>query len=1224
MRLGIVVMLALALAYCTVAVDDVRASSPVLTTVGPPAAAGAGPAAVFSPDGRWLATAEFTDHTVTLFEVLPGGVLTWKDEIDAVKDRTAPAGPFALAFDQDGEILAVANGLLDSVSTFKVSAAGLERLGPPSGQGTGDGPQSLAISPSRRLLATADHNGGGSVSVFQIGADGVLTSSVTSTVPGASGVAFRADGLLAVVSYVPHTVDTYRVEADRSLTRVDREFAPAGTQAVAFDATGTLLATANEGAHSVTVFRVTGEGDLTWRDERSTGGANPFSVAFGPGGLLAVANKLGSSVSVFSVTAHGDISGQSNTTTAATPRSVSFTEGPHGPYLAVATWSNNAVSVFSASPRGRLIPVGLPATTDTNPIGVAFHPGGGFLATANKFGNSVSMIRTPTGAPLQPIPKTTTGANPLAVAFSDDGKFLATANHAEGATGTIRVFPLLQDGVLGSHEDAATGNRPYSVAFQPKGDLLATANQPADGVSVFRIAPDGTPTRIKEREPTGDGPVSVAFSPDGRMLATANQEGAGSVSVFRVLPTDVLELVRREVPTAAAPASVAFSHDGSQLATASATGNSVSVFRVLPDGDLASRRDTQLPSGSAPTAVAFSPTKPLLATANVGGDSMSLYRVGGDGALTRLGDPSPTGESPQSVAFSADGTLIATSNFHDHTVSVFTLNAPALDVWITQTPPDDTNETSASFAFEANYPATFECRLDDNPFIPLCDSPMTYATIAQGLHTFTVRASDPAGNPPVVDSETWRVDLTPPLPPALIGPADGARNLPVSPQFAWAPTTDAQNGIARYELFVDGEPAATVLPAACTTECSATPEAKLTDGRHTWTVRAFDGVGNPITTLPARSFHVDGQGPVAAVLTGPTGNAATAARRPTLSWQAADDRDGIGVKSYEVWLGDARVGTVGAPATTFTPTADLPDGTHRWKVIARDHYENPTPSGVETFVVDTAAPLAVIDGAPNPVREDSSVTFDASRSTDIGSGIARYEWDIIGDRAFERDSGGRPLTPHIFRNPGNYTVQLRVTDRAGNSAVGRLVERVTPHPVEINGGAPYTNSTTVTVEVHWPVSAQRMLVSNSRSFASAKQLRLQRKFRWRLSRGGRDTKTVFVRFIGESTGSRESDSITIDQGKPEVTIAQLATKNGVPVLRLKADDRGPAGVRSVQFTNDRSDPRAGFRDFSDTVELTGRPRERPLKLNKPVYVRVVDRAGNVSQWYTARRAGSSR
>src|SRR5207253_2889644 len=82
-----------------------------------------------------------------------------------------------------------------------------------------------------------------------------------------------------------------------------------------------------------------------------------------------------------------------------------------------------------------------------------------------------------------------------------------------------------------------------------------------------------------------------------------------------------------------------------------------------------------------------------------------------------------------------------------------------------------TNSTSASFTFTSSETgSTFQCSLDGATFAS-CTSPKTYSGLAQGSHTFQVKATDASGNvDPTPDSYTWTVDTTAPslaLPPPI-------------------------------------------------------------------------------------------------------------------------------------------------------------------------------------------------------------------------------------------------------------------------------------------------------------------------------------------------------------------------------------------------------------------------------------------------------------------------
>ena len=103
----------------------------------------------------------------------------------------------------------------------------------------------------------------------------------------------------------------------------------------------------------------------------------------------------------------------------------------------------------------------------------------------------------------------------------------------------------------------------------------------------------------------------------------------------------------------------------------------------------------------------------------------------------------------------------------------WTVDVTPPNTMITSSPPSLTNQDGAAFTFTADEsPVTFQCRLDGAAFSG-CGTPIAYAGLADGAHTFRVRATDAAGNPdPTPAVFTWTVDTAPPNTTITSAPPD--------------------------------------------------------------------------------------------------------------------------------------------------------------------------------------------------------------------------------------------------------------------------------------------------------------------------------------------------------------------------------------------------------------------------------------------------------------------
>ena len=177
------------------------------------------------------------------------------------------------------------------------------------------------------------------------------------------------------------------------------------------------------------------------------------------------------------------------------------------------------------------------------------------------------------------------------------------------------------------------------------------------------------------------------------------------------------------------------------------------------------------------------------------------------------------------------------------------LNPCYPDTSIDTYPTDPSNSADASFTFSsADVGSTFECDLDGLGWAA-CTSPQPYTGLADGSHTFSVRATNTRGNTDQTPaSYTWMIDTTPPdtTPPETTidsNPPDPSNS--ADPSF----TFSADEAGSTFECRLDGGSW-----VACASPQNYTG---LADGSHTFDVRATDAVGNTDPTPASYTWLID-------------------------------------------------------------------------------------------------------------------------------------------------------------------------------------------------------------------------------------------------------------------------------------------------------------------------------------------------------------------------------
>jgi hypothetical protein len=454
-------------------------------------------------------------------------------------------------------------------------------------------------------------------------------------------------------------------------------------------------------------------------------------------------------------------------------------------------------------------------------------------------------------------------------------------------------------------------------------------------------------------------------------------------------------------PPATVPLDVAIGASDN-VVVADATNNRVEKFR--PIGTFITKWGTA-GSGTSeftlPSGVAISSGDEVYAV-DQGNNRVQRFHETDTVAPTSSLDSGPSGFSGADVSFtfsSPDGPLLgpgfecrfdaaewescgspkAYSNLSEgsHTFRVRAVDAagnpdpsPATRTWAVDTqnpqttidsgPSGTSNDPSPSFAFSSSEPgSSFECRLDSNQPSDWqsCSSPKAYGSLADGSHSFDVRAIDPAGNTDATPaSRSFSVDTQNPQTTINSGPP-GTSNNP-SPSFAFSSSEPGSS----FECRLDSNQ-----PADWQACSSPKAYSSLADGSHSFEVRATDAVGNTDPTPASRSFAIDSGAPAPPRITAINPPSPANDNQPRVKGNA---QAGSKVRIY------TRIGCVGSPLAVGTVgrfhssglSVSVSDDTKtKFRATATDASGNASScSAAREYVEDSKPPSAPAIKATNP------------------------------------------------------------------------------------------------------------------------------------------------------------------------------------------------------------------------------------------------------------------
>lgn len=364
---------------------------------------------------------------------------------------------------------------------------------------------------------------------------------------------------------------------------------------------------------------------------------------------------------------------------------------------------------------------------------------------------------------------------------------------------------------------AAEGTYVWATELFRGGDtFVLTGPQPS--VEVDGTSPTVT-INSKPTNPSSDSSPSFAFS-------------AGEPAGFECKLDD------GSFAPCSSPKSYSGLLDGSHTFTVRATdlsGNAATssytwlIETTLPVVTLTNKPN--LASKDSTASFSFTASKPATFQCKFDGAAFEL--------CTSPASYSSLSDGPHTFRVKATGT----AGTGPETVYAWTIDTAGPTTAITDKPADPTSSRSASFAFAASEPATFQCKLDDGAFAA-CSPPQAYGNLGDGRHVFVVRAIDALSNVGAETAYAWSIETRPPL--ATI---------------TSAPAALGNSAIASFSFTAD-EPATFQCKLdeggfeACSSPASY---AGLRDGGHAFVVRAIDSAGN--TGVASRGWMVDATAP---------------------------------------------------------------------------------------------------------------------------------------------------------------------------------------------------------------------------------------------------------------------------------------------------------------------------------------------------------------------------
>ncbi len=268
---------------------------------------------------------------------------------------------------------------------------------------------------------------------------------------------------------------------------------------------------------------------------------------------------------------------------------------------------------------------------------------------------------------------------------------------------------------------------------------------------------------------------------------------------------------------------------------------------------------------------------------------------------------------------------------------------------ITDQPAAISSSVNATFEFSSEPGADFECALNSGALAP-CTSPKTFSDLSPNReHTFRVVATDEAGNvDPTPARYTWTIDNVEPNTVISGGPGGGTNDDTPTFTFGGSDNLTAAADL-RFATRLDGG-AWSAFSESTSVTLGGT--GGLSQGPHTFYVKAKDQAGNEDGTPAERSFTVDSDAPAAPTIVDPREGRLVSANFNVVGTAEAGSTvqllEGSDVKGTD---------TANSSGDWSISLLRVGDGSHTYTARATDEAGNPSgDSNARTVTVDAVAP----------------------------------------------------------------------------------------------------------------------------------------------------------------------------------------------------------------------------------------------------------------------------